>query len=58
MKIPQRDIEIIDSIVKISQNKEKLTSCKYDNRSDFIRVAINALIEQERSYIKQQEDKK
>jgi Arc/MetJ-type ribon-helix-helix transcriptional regulator len=51
IKLPERDIEIIDSIVKISQSKEKLTSCKYDNRSDFIRVAINNLIEQERNTI-------
>ncbi len=39
LKIPERDIAVIDSIVKKSK--------KYDNRSDFIRVSINDLIMRE-----------
>ncbi len=47
LKIPERDLEAVDAIVKESQKEDILTSTKYDNRSDFIRVAIQKLIAHE-----------
>jgi Arc/MetJ-type ribon-helix-helix transcriptional regulator len=47
LKIPERDVKTIDDLVYESQKKNRRTTVRYDNRSDFIRQAVLELIKKE-----------